>query len=618
MKKRLLCLVLALIMVLPLILTSCKEELTAKQIADANFQAANKALTLSVWLPTDAVIDDKFNERLAKVEEAINAILVSDNTSTKLDIVAINENEYYEKLNERLVAIKEAEKTQGTAYATANKYVNQSVLNPETHIYELAYPPVLDTQLDLFFVGGYSNLLNYMSNNDMYPLNEFYKDGQTYNGLFKNIRGIFMDSMKFNGTYYAIPNNHDFAGEGQYVVVNKELFDNNSDISWDSVQSIYNLKNYIIGVGEKNISGVTPFVGGFYDIPGVIYLDKDNMIASAPLEVNGEIVYNPTVLTDLEEFKSYTAFYKELKELTYVNDTLADGQTAAVQILNATPSEIAELSDDYYVLQTIQPFATIDTVYSSMFAISSHTANPQRAMDVLFLLQTDPTIRTLLQYGIKDVDYSLSVNENGETILVKRNSGYKMNINYTGNAYCTYPDSGIPMSYWDSVKKSNLDLVLHPYLKLNANIETGNISEADAEKLSGYINKLSPIHKNILDSFKGMSAHEFSWIFDAYSEHESLSKFNANVKGAQAQYNKALKSYNSAYEAYLNNPSDGNYKALLDAETELNLRVYNIKKYSTLEPIVTKYTEMFDEMRGNTQDRINLKNLYLALYNAAK
>ena len=51
MKKSLLCLIVAMLMLLPVLLTSCGDDMTAEDIANANFQKADKALTLSVWLP---------------------------------------------------------------------------------------------------------------------------------------------------------------------------------------------------------------------------------------------------------------------------------------------------------------------------------------------------------------------------------------------------------------------------------------------------------------------------------------------------------------------------------------------------------------------------------------
>ena len=167
MKKMLMCFIVAMLMILPLILTSCGDELTPEEIANANFQEADKALTLSMWLPVPQVdtdgdgvkdgLDSNFSTRLNAVESAFNDFLRSNNYCTELEIVAIDEKEYYSKLNERFESVKEAEKTNGKAYLTANKYVNHAVKNETTGIFEMAYPDVLDTQLDIFFVGDFEN-----------------------------------------------------------------------------------------------------------------------------------------------------------------------------------------------------------------------------------------------------------------------------------------------------------------------------------------------------------------------------------------------------------------------------------------------------------------------------
>ena len=402
MKKMLMCFIVAMLMILPLILTSCGDELTPEEIANANFQEADKALTLSMWLPVPQVdtdgdgvkdgLDSNFSTRLNAVESAINDFLRSNNYCTELEIVAIDEKEYYSKLNERFESVKEAEKTNGKAYLTANKYVNHAVKNETTGIFEMAYPDVLDTQLDIFFVGDYENYVKYINSGDTYELNSFFTEGQVYNGLFKKIRSLFMDAVKVNNKYYAIPNNHVYADNGQYILVSKELYDANAGAEWNDSLGLVDLKEYIEAVGALGLENVVPFVGTANDIPGVIFLDKDNLVASAASKS-----YEPNYLYDLSEYKTYMSFYKSLSAQSFAYDSLEKGKTAAVQVVSCSPLSLADYAEEYYIIETLPPFASVETLYSSMFAISSHSANFERSMQILYLLQTNDEVRTLLQ-----------------------------------------------------------------------------------------------------------------------------------------------------------------------------------------------------------------------------
>lgn len=616
MKKRLLCLILVVIMVLPVVLTSCGDELTPEEIANANFQAADKALTLSLWLPTDAVIDERFNERLLAVENAINDILRSGNYSTKLDIVAVSEEEYVEKLTAQFASIKEEENKSGKASVTASKYVNHAVLNQQTGIYEMAYPDVLPTQLDIFFIGGYDNLINYVNNGDVYALDEFFVEGQSYNGLFKRIRTIFMDAMKIGKSYYAVPNNHDYQSKGQYVLVNKDLFDTYSNISWDSVENFDSLTDYIMSIGDQGVSGVVSLVGTTESIPGVIYVDEENMIGGVASIVDGKTVYEPKLITDLTEYKSYISAYKALEEKNLASSKLSDGQIAAVQIVNDLPKNVDSLKDEYYVLETIPPYADLETVYSSMFAISTHSADFERSMDILYLLQDNAEIRTLLQYGIEGEDYDLKINEDGEIVLVTKNSGYKMNINYTGNSYRTYPDNEQPMSYWEEIKASNLETELHPYLYLYRMLQTGNMSDTDAESLAEYLSSLTTVNKDIKSKLDGLTSAEFDIVFDAVSESKNSIALNAKIKSALKKYDAAIEAYTSALDVYNNEPTEENLAVLNEKETDVNTTSAAYEKLIDISELIAKYPELFENL--NNKDRANLRKLYNTLYQSAK
>ena len=620
MKKRLMCLIMCLILVLPIILSSCGEELTPQQIADANFQKADKALTLALWLPTNAVVDDNFNDRLSAVEAEINDYLRTNNYSTELDINAINENEYYEKLSNRFAEIKEKEKTQGTAYLTANGYVNHSKLNKETGIYELEYPKVLDTQLDLFFVGGYDKLVSYVDNGDTYELNSYFASGNVFSALFKKIRTIFLEATKIGGKYYAVPNNHMYAEKGQYILVDKDLYDSTGE-TWNDGMSLYSLEDFINSIGSKTAAGelknVVPYVGTADDIPGVVYLDKENLIAGAyrPNSSEGDS-FKPEFVYNLDEFKQYQSFYKTLSEKNYASNALSNGKKAAVQVLSATSIDIAKYADTHYVIESIPMYADIDSLYSSMFAISKHSANYDRAMQILYLLQDNEVIRTLLQYGIEEVDYEIK-EINGENVLSSKNTAYKMNLLYTGNCYRTYPDNGQGMNYWDAIKDANLKVQKYPYVNFDTAVIRGDISGEDLKKIEEKSNALSNSSKQLLNEFLALSATDFSTIYDNlnYDLNEiidKISSFEAKIKTAQ-------ESITEKNEQLSTETDEEKIKAIKEEIASLEEEISNyqgeIENLNSDKVIAEKYAVLAELVKS--KDRKALLDLYISAYNTS-
>ena len=614
-------------MVLPLLLASCGDDMTAEEIANANFQKADKALTLSVWLPVkptidsdgDGVldaIDSRFfgtkeeKGRLDMVEDAINDYLVSNNYSTKLDFVVYTENEYYEKLTEKFAEIKELEKTNGTAKLKADKYVNHAEKDKDTGLFKLAYPSVLDQQLDIFFVGGYDNYTSYIESGDTYALDKFFTEGQTYNGLFKMIRSVFMDATKIDGSYYGIPNNHIYSEKGQYVLVDKALYDQYAGVKWDDTYTLLGLESYINKIGDSALDGVIPYCGTKDDVPGVIYLDKDNLIAATindatTNEETGKTTFYTMYLPTYQGYLDYLTFLYGLEEKGYVSDSASSGRIA-VRVFNGNLVDI-ENKDDYYIIETIPPYASIESVFSSMFAISSHSANYDRAMTILKLFYENDTLRTLLQYGVEDVDYKLS-NVNGENVIYAKDSGYKMDLLYTGNCYRTYPAEGVPMSYWDNVKDYNLDTELHPFFWYQLKMQNNEFSESAMEKLNAIYEILGDANSK---AKLGIDAMDSS-IFSEWQNGRKPTAYKRLIDTANNELNEAKTAFNEAKAAYdsatTQEAKDAAMQAMQEQQAIIDDRVAQINTYTNVQYIAgITATELINEI-------YNLLNIYQEMY----
>ena len=610
MKKGLLCIIVMLIMVLPLVLTSCGNDMTAEEIANANFQKADKALTLSVWLPVPASVYETeasakaFNDRLVDVEAAINDYLRTNNYCTVLDFCTFNEDVYYDELTKKFGEINELNKTNKEAHVIAEGYVNYAKLNPETQIYEMAYPSVLDNQLDIFFVGGYEQFTNYINNGDVYALDKFFTEGQAYNSLFKSIRGMFLNATKINNAYYAIPNNHVYSDKGQYILVNKELYNTYSDKKWDDTFTLQSLKGYIEKIGESNLTGVVPYVGTTETIPGIVYLDKANLVAASLYNKNnkGDVIFEPEYLPNMSDFKEYMDFYLNLSDKSYVSGKLGSDEVAAVQIYDGNLIDFENV-DDYYVIETIPPYASVDTLYSSMFAISTHSANYERAMQMLCLLQDNTEIRTLLQYGIEEEDYRVS-SVNGEKVIITKDSGYVMDMKYTGNCYRTYPASGVPMSAWEDLKNYNLETEIDPYLATQLKILDGKLSDENKVLLNQYLTSLGDKNSTVFADFGRMSYAEYCKVATWIDEIGPIvSDAQNKIKDAQDEYDRIW--------GLLDVPGSPSKQeqSMLNKQLQIISEQQEVlDSYSEYVTFASNYAELLDLL--GSEDNINLVKLY--------
>ncbi len=606
MLKKLTFLFLALAICLPLVLASCGDELTDEEIASANFQEADTALTLSMWLPVsveytvdtdnDGIFDqfdDKFIKRLSAVESAINDYLRSNAYCTELDLVVVNEKDYYNQLTDKFSDIKEIEKTNGKAYLVANKYVNKAEKNPVTGIYQMAYPDVLEQQLDIFFVGGYDNYIKYIEDGDTYALNDFFSVGQVYNGLFKMIRQSFFEITMVDSNYYGIPNNHVYAEKGQYVLVDKELYNLYSNSSWDVSYSLYDLESYIELVGLSGLDNVIPFYAQPTDVPGIVYVDKEYKIVASLADPT----LTPVSLIETKEYSEYSMFYQRLIEKSFAYNSVG-GKKAAVQIFNGNLSDI-ENKEDYYIIETVPPYANLETAFSSMFAISTHSANYERAMRILYLLQENVQVRTLLQYGVEEVDYDIGY-VNGETVIYSKDSGYEMNLLYTGNCYRTYPDYGVPMSYWDDVKELNLVTGIHPFYDIGF-----KVTDELKNSINGYVSNMSGYWDTYWSQYMMYLNEELK--AEIESIVDEVSKANNSLRSATNSYNRNKDSYDAS-----TTDEDRQWYAEKMAEDQAKIDEFNAK-LAVLNEQLAPHLSFLDAESIVKENLISIAALYSGL-----
>lgn len=630
MKKRLLCIIVAMLMVLPLVLVSCgstddKDKMKEIILGSDSDKPIDKAYTLSLWIPTEAVTVKgqtkdlseltqqqkdqllktypdvyEFLKRVDDVEDAINEILIGRSFYTKIDIVPVN-NEYYEQAIAERFAAMDAEVNpgdmnnlgNGTAYD--NEVVEELVGNKV--LYDLLYRPVDDNQLDIFLIrdygeySGYGQYISYVDSNYIIPLNDpqngnYITSTGSYASISKLIREQFLEEIKVNNLIYALPNNHLYADQYQYILLNKELIDSYDEYNVEDMSDIYSCVDFINAVGDSGLENVVPFIADFDDVAGYNYIDKN-------LGLGGNVTATEDGKTELgiesifsnEDFNKYVKMYKELQDKNYVKTDLADGEVAAVRIFNGTSLEAQEYADEYYLIKTAVPVADTSDVYASMFAISTFSLSYDRSMKILNLLQSDTEIRTLLQYGIEGEDYTINIEtvdgEDIEKINIKEDSYYKMNILYTGNEYYTYPGDNTEIDDWDYVKETNLDSIVNPFITFDYYVKNmSGLTQDEKEFLINNADALAQIMSKVYSSVSQMTYDEYQAFLTLHKN--ILEKYGSIVDG-ERQISDAMNSISDKEKEIIiaRDNLDGETKALyLAAEAELasvNARILEIE-----------------------------------------
>lgn len=174
---------------------------------------------------------------------------------------------------------------------------------------------------------------------------------------------------------------------------------------------------------------------------------------------------HPTVFNeyDTPEFKDYILTRKEFQDKGYIakdaltRPTFDSTKYAAATIATLMPGIQASLQAQYkseqYVIPMGEPLLTTANAIATMTAVSSTSKNPERAVMVIELLNTDKELYNLLTWGIEGVDYKKT---GDNRIEVLPDAKYSTNTGWMfGNQFNSYITGAQPDDVWEQTKKLN-------------------------------------------------------------------------------------------------------------------------------------------------------------------
>ena len=504
MMKKIICLVLAMLMVVPL-LASCSGDDDA--VSEITSDASQYTTTLNMWVMTESALvveangkvragykpedvpsdkltveqmTDKQKEvntwssdlqdaflQVYAVEDAIND-LTKTKFKTRIKLYYLTEENYYTGLESAFAAHEQAIADGSHQQASQNTTDETEIVDG---IPQLKYPETKDYVVDVFYMDGYERYRSYIAKGWLEDMTTLLDTDAVEIG--KYIDSSFLNAVKFSEAgslkTYAIPNYH-AVGEYTYLMVDKDLLAEYGRIPADITSgSIYDgecreFLDYIYEDKDNVYPIYTDSMDGALDIGPVYYwshvlngtnvtIDKDRFSlfgdTFADSAVRGNALSYDNLLADAEYMELLaTKKYYESTDGYVTNDPAAKYTAAACVVKGdwALRHEYEAQGYAFYVMET--PRVTSEDVFSSMFAIGGMTGYANRAMEVVAYLNTSSEIRNVLQYGVAATNYTLETVEYQEGdhkisvqyVVATSDNVYEMDLNKTGNVFIAYPE----------------------------------------------------------------------------------------------------------------------------------------------------------------------------------
>lgn len=292
-------------------------------------------------------------------------------------------------------------------------------------------------------------------------------------GIVESLDPAFLEGSKVDGHNYAIPANKELPAQEVWRF-NKELLDKyNLDIS--NVRSMESLEPLLKTIKE-NEPEITPYAMVKDFVP---LMPFDYIIEKLPMAVKIDTKdYKVVNILETQEakdaLKTVHKFYQEgyispeAATTTSVDDLYKSGKwfmdRASTQPF---ADNLWSASYGYPVVSTPagDPYIYNWSVMGSMQAISANSKYPEKAMEFLNLLNTDPVLRNMVDSGIEGVHYE----KVGDNVMknLDESKNYDMPTFSLGNLMITYLNEGDPENKWDEFRKFNESGINAPLLGFN-------------------------------------------------------------------------------------------------------------------------------------------------------
>ncbi|WP_017686961.1 ABC transporter substrate-binding protein [Paenibacillus sp. PAMC 26794] len=307
------------------------------------------------------------------------------------------------------------------------------------------------------------------------PINDLLdKYGQ---GIKEQLDPRFLTGSQIDGQNYSVPVNKELASQWVWRF-NKQYVDKyNMDIT--KIRTLEDLEPYLQQIKDNEPADITPLAvpKGFKPYLAFDFLLGDEFPVG--INMNGDTGKYVNML-ESEELKSSLKTIRKYYQAGYLRKDVAtlEGidniKTGKWFVDREQTQPYAELgwsrSAGYEIVTTPMqdPVIFTGSATGAMHAISANSKNPERAMMFLNLLNTDPYLRNLINYGIEGTHYK-KVSDNVIEDLPAMKDGFQMPGFALGNLFLTYMHKEDPADKWEAFKEFNNSAKVAPSFGFNFN-----------------------------------------------------------------------------------------------------------------------------------------------------
>lgn len=320
------------------------------------------------------------------------------------------------------------------------------------------------------------------------PLNDLIE--QYAPKTYEQIPSFTWDATKHQGVIYAVPSYQTVTS--RYGISLTKMYVDKYNFDTSAIKELADLEPFLKLIKE-NEPGMIPLMltGPGTKFEPFMYGFDDNGIRLDDPE------YKVEFIESTPEYKRHVEMIRSWFEKGYINDdastvkqidSLYNGKYVASLESVMKPGyeaekKLANGGYDVIGIPLTEPTTRRTSNITTMTAISRTSENPERAMMLLELVNTDRELYNLLSFGLEGEHYE-KVDDN--TVRVHPDGGYVAQNWVFGNVFNGYLVEGQPADTWERTKELNENAFVQPTFGFlfddsNVKAETANIAAVKAE-----------------------------------------------------------------------------------------------------------------------------------------
>lgn len=285
------------------------------------------------------------------------------------------------------------------------------------------------------------------------------------------VHPTFWRGVTIDGEIYGVPTNKELAVLDQWMYPRELIEKYGIDITqYTTLESLAPLFEMIYqNEPEYLVMELDRDSNNFFALYGYEYV-VDKSLPLVVKSLGGELmIHNAFELPECRQFLDvlrayYKAGYTNKDAALYRGSSLAHEKKVFFRIASGGPYSETIWSQlrgyEIVAMPVTEAVVTTEATRGGVMSISASTRYPEKCMELINLINTDPEVRNLLNFGIEGIHYTLS--EAGQVLFAK-DLGYS-GVQYTqGNWFILRTQGGAnpePLDKWEQYKRYNEEAVV--------------------------------------------------------------------------------------------------------------------------------------------------------------